>query len=138
MADIVKKVAYCYLTVPNRSGTGAKVLGALADAGVNLLCFSGFPAKGGKAQLDLVTDDLPRVRRVAKRNGWKMSAAKDAFLVQGADRAGAVHHHITRLAKAGIGVTAADAVSAGAGRWGMILWVKRKDVGRAAKALGAK
>ena len=31
-----------------------------------------------------------------------------------------------------------DAVSAGKGRYGMILWVKAKDYGRAAKALGAK
>ena len=35
-------------------------------------------------------------------------------------------------------VTAADAVTAGRGRFGMILWVKPKDVGRAAKALGAR
>jgi aryl-alcohol dehydrogenase-like predicted oxidoreductase len=31
----------------------------------------------------------------------------------------------------------ADAVSAGKGRYGMILWVKPRDYARAAKALGA-
>ncbi len=49
MADIVRKVAYFAMDVPNRPGEGARVLGALADAGVNLLAFSGFPS-GRKAQ----------------------------------------------------------------------------------------
>jgi hypothetical protein len=35
-------------------------------------------------------------------------------------------------------VTAADAVTAGRGRYGMILWVKQKDYARAARALGAR
>jgi hypothetical protein len=42
-----------------------------------------------------------------------------------------------RLAAAKINVTAIDAVCAGAGRYGAILWVKPPDVARAAKALGA-
>jgi hypothetical protein len=33
-----------------------------------------------------------------------------------------VHRHLQQLADAGINVTAADAVSAGQGRYGMILW----------------
>ena len=52
-------------------------------------------------------------------------------------RVGAVHRHLKRLADARINVTAADAVTAGKGRFGMILWVKAKDYGRAARALGA-
>jgi hypothetical protein len=31
-----------------------------------------------------------------------------------------------------------DAVTAGRGRFGMILWVKPRDVAKAAKALGAR
>ena len=42
-----------------------------------------------------------------------------------------------KLAKARINVTAVDGVSAGGGRFGAIIWVKRKDIGRAARALGA-
>ena len=51
---------------------------------------------------------------------------------------GAVHRHIAKLADAGINVTAADAVAAGNGRYGMILWVKPKDYARAARALNAR
>ena len=49
---------------------------------------------------------------------------------------GAVAETLGRLAAAKINVTAIDAVCAGAGRYGAILWVPQRDVGRAAKALG--
>ncbi len=138
MADRVSRIHYLYLTVPNRAGQGAKVLAELKTAGVSLLAYSGFPGGAGKAQLDLAVEDPGEVRRVAKSKGWSLSEVKKAFLVQGDDKVGAVCRHIEKLAAAGISVTAADAVAAGAGRYGMILWVKAKDHNRAARALGAR
>jgi hypothetical protein len=138
MADKVKKVNYCYVRVPNRAGQGAKILGDLSDSKVNLLAYSGFPAGGGLSQLDLVADKLGPVRTIAKKNGWRLSKPKKGFLVQGTDKPGAVNRHIQKLGKNGINVTAADAVAAGKGRYGMILWVKPKDYARAARALKAR
>jgi hypothetical protein len=135
----VKQVEYAYTTVKaGRAGEAAHALSALRKAGVNLLAFTGFPTSGGKAQLDFVADDLSGVRRVAKQQGWKLSAPKKAFLVHGSDAVGACHAKLNKLAKQGINVTAADAVTAGKGRYGMILWVKQKDHARAARALGAR
>jgi hypothetical protein len=37
-----------------------------------------------------------------------------------------------------VNITALDAVAAGEGRYGAILWVKPTDVRKAAKVLGAK
>jgi hypothetical protein len=62
--------------------------------------YSGFPGAGGKAQIDLVADDLAGLRRAAKNGGWRLSAAKKRVLVQGDDRIGAVHRHLAKLAKA--------------------------------------
>ena len=138
MADRVRKVFYCYVTVANRAGQGARILRGLKDAGVNLLAFSGFPVKGGKAQIDLVADSTARLRRVAKKGGWRLSKPKRGFLVQGNDVVGAVHRHIQRLADQKISITAAQAVAAGKGRYGMILWVKGKDYNGAVRALKAK
>lgn len=138
MADRVKKINYCYLTVPNRAGQGARVLGALREAGVNLFAYSGFPGKGAKAQLDIVPENMAEVRRVARKNGWRLSKVKKGFLIQGNDQVGAAHRHIARLGAKKINITAADAVAAGKRRYGMILWVKPKDYNRAARALGAK
>ncbi len=137
MADRVRKVNYCHVTVPGRTGSGAKVLGALRDAGVNMVGFSGFPSGAGRAQLDFVVEGVAGVRRVGAKNGWRVSPAKKAFLVQGQDRPGAVHAILRRLADTGVSVTAAEGVASGRGRYGMIVWVKPKDYGRAAKALKA-
>jgi hypothetical protein len=132
-----KKVRYVALKVPSRAGQGAAVLGAVAEAGINLSAFTGFP-EGGQAQIDLVTDDLAKLRRVAKAHGWRLSPPKQGFLIQGRDRVGAVHRELRKLARAGVNVTAVDAVTAGRGRFGMILWVKPRDQAKAAKALGAR
>jgi hypothetical protein len=138
MPDRVKKVSYCYPIVPNRAGQGARILGELTDAGIDLLAYSGFPVGGGKSQLDLVVDDIGPLRRLARRNGWRLSKVKKGFLIQGTDQVGAVNRHLQKLADAKINVTAADGVSAGQGRYGMILWVKPRDYARAARALGAR
>ena len=138
MADRVRKVNYCYAKVSARAGQGAAVLGELRNAGVDLLAFSGFPIGGGKAQLDLVADDMAGVRRVAQRNGWRLSKTKKGFLVQGEDRLGACHRQLQKLADAKINITAADALAAGKGRYGMILWVKPKDYAKAARLLNAR
>ena len=77
MADRVKKVSYAYVMVPNRAGQGAAILAQLRQANVNLIAFSAFPGRGGKAQVDLITDDLSGVRRVAQRNGWRLSQIEE-------------------------------------------------------------
>jgi hypothetical protein len=134
----VRKVRYVALKVSSRAGQGARVLGAVEAAGVNLLAFTGFPDKGGKSQIDLVAEDLGGVRRAARKAGLRLGPAKRAFLVQGGDEVGAAHRVLKKLAARGINVTAADAVTAGKGRFGMILWVKPKDYNRAAAVLGAR
>lgn len=138
MADRVRKARYCYVVVPNRAGRGAALLEALAEEDVNLLAFSGFPARGRKAQLDFVAENMGPVRRVLAREGYRPRAVKRCFLITGEDRLGAVARHLRRLAEAKISVTASDAAVAGKNRYGMILWVKPKDYARAARALKAR
>lgn len=138
MSDRVLRARYCKVLVPHRAGQGAALLGAVADAGINLLAHSGFPAGGGKAQLDFVAENIGAVRRVVAKHGLRASAVKRCFVIQGDDRVGAVQRHLAKLAKERINVTAADAVSAGRKRFGMLLWVRPRDYGRAARALGAR
>jgi hypothetical protein len=138
MADTVRKVNYCYVTVSGRAGQGAKVLSEITDAGINMLGFSGFPQGTSKAQLDILAQNISAVRKVATRSGWKLSPVKKGFLIQGQDSVGAVYRHLQKLADAGVSVTASNAISAGAGRYGMVVWVKPKDYAKAAKALKAK
>ncbi len=138
MADRVRKINYCYAKVSARAGQGAAMLSKLRDARVNLLAFSGFPIGGGKAQLDFVSDDMAGVRRVARKEGLRLSKTKKGFLVQGSDEVGACHRQLKKLADKRINVTAVDALAAGRKRYAMILWVKPKDYARASRALRAK
>jgi len=137
MADTVRGVEYYYVTVPDAPGEGQRILSALKDGGVNLLAYLGFPLGGGQSQIDLVPEDADALRDAAGRAGVTLSEAKRAFLVQGDDRVGAVADTTAKLAEASINITAAAATGAGAGRYGMILWVAPEDYERAADALGA-
>jgi hypothetical protein len=136
MAEMIRKVQYFYVMAPDRPGEGARALETLREAGVNLLAFSGFPV-GKRAQLDFVPENPAAFRAAAKRAKWKVVGPKTGFVVDGDDRPGVVAGILGRLAAAKVNVTATDAVCAGAGRFGAILWVKPRDVAKAAKVLGA-
>jgi hypothetical protein len=136
MADTVRRVEYFYLTVPDTPGEGDRILSALKDSGVNLLAYLGFPAEGGQSQIDLVPEDPESLRAAAEQAGMTLSEAKQAFLIEGDDRFGAVADATAKLAAAKINVRAAGAIGAGSGRYGMIVWVAPSDYERAASALG--
>ena len=136
MAENVRKVDYFYTEVPNSAGQGSQILTGLAEEGVNLLAFSGFPS-GRRAQLDLVPEDSAKLKQAARKLKIKLSPRKTGFLVQGEDRVGAMTGILEALAKAKINVTACDAVSAGEGRYAAIFWVPPESVSKAAKLLGA-
>ena len=137
MADTVRRVEYYYVSVPDKPGEGERVLSALRQSEVNLLAYLGFPAGGGQTQIDLVPEDPAAFRNAAESAGLALSEAKQAFLIQGDDRVGAVSDVIAKLAEGNINITAAAATSAGSRRYGMILWVAPADYERAADALGA-
>jgi hypothetical protein len=136
MAESIRRVQYFYVMAPDKPGEGARALQTLREAGVNLLAFSGFPA-GKRAQLDFVPEDPAAFRAVARRAKWKLTGPKVGFLIEGDDRTGVMADIYRRLADAKINIVASDAVIAGAGRFGAILWVKPRDVARTAKVLGA-
>ena len=135
MPDTVRLVDYYYISTSDKPGEGARCLTALRDARINLSAFHAFPV-ARKAQLDFVPVDSPGFKAFAKNAKWKAVGPKKAFLIEGEDRVGALVDYFSKLAKAKINVTASDAVTAGVGRYGAIVWVKARDVKRAAKALG--
>lgn len=137
MPSTIRKVSYAYVEVPNKPGELAHILEALGAANVNLLAFSGFPQARGKAQLDLVTDDLDGLKATAKQRKWKLSRTKRCFLVQGTDEVGAAVPPLSALVRAKINVVAGYAIAAGERRFGMLFWVEPRDYNRAAKQLGA-
>jgi hypothetical protein len=137
MAKTLRKIGYFSVEARHTPGQGLRILAALRDAGVNLLAYSGFPS-GGKAQLNFVPAEPARFKAVTRKIKLKTSPKKIAFLLQGDDKVGALTGILSTLAKARINLTALTAVTAGAGRFGAIFWVKPKNVTKTAKLLRAK
>lgn len=136
MATQIRRVEYYYTTVADKPGEGARMLGALRDAGVNLMAFHAFPS-GGKSQVDFVPENAEALKAAAKKAGIQLSEGKTAFLAEGDDRVGAVAEIMQKLGDAKVNVAAIDAVRAGGGRFGALFWVKPQDAAKAAAALGA-
>lgn len=136
MAETIRKIDYYYVSVPDKPGEASRILTQLHEAGVNLLGFSGFPQGARKAQLDFLPEDPKAFAKTARKIGLRLSPKKAGFLIQGEDRPGAVAELLGKLAAAGINVTAVQAIAAGSGVYGGMLWVKSADVRKAAKALG--
>jgi hypothetical protein len=137
MPDTIRKVDYYYITLADKPGEGARLFGALRDAGVNLMAIHAFPS-ARRSQIDLVPTDAAAFLNAAKAAKLKVSKPKTVFLVEGDDRVGAMAQMLTRLGVAGINVIATSAVRTGPGRYGALLWVKPRDVKKASDALGAE
>lgn len=137
MAKGIRKVDYYVVHANDRPGEGAHMLKTLKKNKVNLLALTAFPARGG-SQVDLIPENPAKLVEIANKYGWTLSAKKTGFLAQGRDRAGVLVKLAETLGKAGINITAIDAIAAGADRYGAIFWVKEKDVQKAAKLIGAR
>lgn len=133
----VRKASYYSMKVPQRPGSGAQLLAALKAAKVNLLAFTAFP-EGGGAQVDFVPQDNAKFLKSARKAKLRISSRKTVFIAQGEDRVGALTRILGRLATAKINVVALNAVTAGKRRYGMMFWVKPKDVAKASRLLHAR
>jgi len=137
MSDAVRKVDYFSIRVADKPGEAFRALQVLVSADINLLACSARQV-GRRARIDVVPEDARRFRLAVANAGLEFAAEKSGFLLQGEDRPGALAQNLHHLAKAGINVTSVDAMAAGKGRWGAIVWVAPKDVERAGKVFGAK
>lgn len=137
MADRIRLVDYFHTHCSDNPGEAYRLLSRLKDKGVNLLAFSAFPEGENRCQVDFVPEDPDLFRRAAEQTGMSVSDRKRCFLIDGGDRPGAVSEVLKRLADAKINVVAMDAVCAGSGRFGALLWVKPAALAAAASLLGA-
>lgn len=137
MADLIRTTQYFKVQVADKPGEVARMLGPLRDAGVNLMAVYAFP-RNRRTQIDVVPEDPMAFKKVAKQARWKVQGPKMCFLVDGDDRPGALADVTARLGTAKINITAVNGRTAGQGRFGAILWVKTRDVKKAAKVLGVE
>ena len=135
MADLIRTAQYFKVQIADKPGTLAGALAPLRDAGVNLLAVHAFP-RSRRTQVDVVPEDPTAFKDVAKAHKLKVQGPKMCLLVNGDDRPGALADLTDRLGSAKINMTAVTGLSAGLGRFGVILWVKPRDMKKAAKVFG--
>ncbi len=135
MADLIRTAQYFKVQVADKPGELARVLAPLRDAGVNLMAVHAFP-RNRRTQVDLVPEDPSACKNAAKQAKLKVQGPKVCFLVEGDDRPGALAELTAQLGSAKINGTAVSGRTAGQGRFGAILWVKPRDVKKAAKVFG--
>jgi hypothetical protein len=137
MADTVRKVEYFSIHVPNTPAKAFGVLSTLVSAGIDLLACIGV-ATGRRARIDVVPADTRRFKAAVKKAGLTFTPEKSGFMIQGRDRPGALSEQLRKLGDKQINVTGIDALGAGKGRWGAIIWVEDEAVRKAARVLGAR
>ena len=135
MADLIQSAQYFKLHIAVKTGELARVLAPLHEAGVNLLAVHAFP-RNRRTQVDVVPEDPAAFMSTVKPRKWKVQGPKMCFLVDGDDRPGALADLTTQLSTAKINITAVTGRTAGQGRFGAILWVKPRDVKKAANMFG--
>jgi hypothetical protein len=135
MAEEIRQVEHYSASIPNKVGEGARVLGALRDAGVNLIAFWGYPSAKG-ARLDFIPEDGEVFIAAAKKT--KLRVRKSiAFYIHGDDRRGAVADILKKLADARISLGAMQAVCGGTGTYGGVISLSPASARKAATVLGA-
>jgi hypothetical protein len=136
MAFRVRRVAYFYVTVNDEPGEAYRLLGELAQQGIDLLAFTGVPIGPHRTQLSLFPEDEVRFAAAARQAGLTVDGPHPALLVQGDDELGALADVHGRLGDADVNVYASHGVTDGRGAFGYVLYVRPNRIEQAARALG--
>jgi hypothetical protein len=136
MAEEIRRVEHYSVSIPNKVGEGARVLGALRDASVNLIAVWGYPRGTGRAQFEFIPENGGAFAAAAKQAKLRIRKST-AFYIQGDDRPGALADILKKLADARISVGAVQGVSGGAGRYGAVVFLSPAAARKAVAVLGA-
>jgi hypothetical protein len=88
MAEI-RQVEHYTASIANKVGEGARVLGTLRDAGVDLIAVWGYPYGKGRAQLEFIPKDGAAFVAAAKQAKLRLRKST-ALYIRGNDRPGAI------------------------------------------------
>jgi hypothetical protein len=136
MAEEVRVVEHYSASILNKVGEGARVLGALRDAGINLIAFWGYRHGAGQAQLEFIPDNDAVFVAAARQAKLRLRKSR-ALYIYGDDRPGAIADILAKLAAAHINGAALQAVCGGGGSYGTIVFLPPAAAGKAASLLAA-
>ena len=130
----VRKIDYFTTVVRDRPGEAYRILGALAERGVNLLAFTAVPIGPDHTQLTFFPEESGHLIRETAAAGLALTGPFSALIVMGDDALGALANVHERLFEADVNVYASYGLSNGSKCYGYLIYVKPESIGRALKA----
>ncbi len=136
MALEIMRVEYYTVIVEDQIANASKLLSTIAGAGVDFHAFKAMPVKPKQTQFTLFAKDSSKMIAGAKKAGLKFDGPYSALLIKGDEKSGALADIYKKLSQAGIHVDEACGIADINAGYGVILYLKQEDCGKALTALG--
>lgn len=138
MALDILQVEYYNITVEGRITDASKLLSTIAGAGVDFHAFKAVPVKAGRTQFTLFAKDSAKMTAGAESSGLELDGPYSALLIKGDETSGALAEIYRKLSQAGIQVDEACGIADINAGYGVLLYLKQEDCGKALTALEAR
>lgn len=135
MALDILQVEYYNVIVEDQITDASKLLSTIADAGVDFHAFKAIPVRPDRTQFTLFAKDSSKMTEGAKKSGLKLAGPYSALLIKGDEKSGALADIYQKLAQAGIQVDEACGIADINAGYGVILYLKQEDCGKAMAVL---
>ncbi len=135
MALDILQVEYYNITVEDQITNASKLLSTIAGAGVDFHAFKAIPVKPNRTQFTLFAKDSSKMTDGAKKSGLELDGPYFAILIKGDEKAGALADIYEKLSQAGIQVDEACGIADINAGYGVILYLKQEDCGKAMTVL---
>jgi hypothetical protein len=106
-----RKTSQLFVSVEDRPGELAKVLGLVSDANVNIVAYCAW-GEGSRGQVMLITEDNLKIRTLIEKAGFDLQEVP-VVIVEGPDVVGSGAAISQRVADAGINLRSAYATCVG-------------------------
>ncbi len=137
MALEVLQVEYFHITVDGEITAASNLISTIAGAGVDFHAFKAIPVASKQTQFTLFAKNSQPLTEGAKRAGLKLDGPYSALLIKGDEEAGALAEIYKTLSGAGIPVDEACGIADINSGYGVLLYLKQEDCGKALAALKA-
>jgi hypothetical protein len=135
MAFDIMQVEYYTITVADQITSVSELLSTIAGAGVDFHAFKAITMKPGQTQFTLFAKDSSTMTDGAKKSGSILDGPGSALLIKGDEKPGALADIYKKLSRAGIQVEEACGIADINSGFGVILYLKQEDCGRAMTVL---
>ena len=135
MALDILQVEYYNITVEDQIANASKLLSSIAGAGVDFHAFKAIPVKPNRTQFTLFAKDSSKLTDGAKKSGLNLDGPHLALLIKGDEKSGALADIYRKLSQAGIQVGEAYGIADINAGYGVILYLKQEDCGKAMTVL---